>query len=92
LLVAHGAVSEPVAAAMVEGALQRSSAQIALAVTGIAGPTGGSQEKPVGLVFIGCADHRGTVVKEHLFAGNREQIQNKAAHAALVLLWRRLSQ
>ena len=92
LLAAHGAVSEPVAAAMVEGALQRSAAQIALAVTGIAGPTGGSPEKPVGLVFMACADHRGTVVKEHLFTGNREQIQDKAAHAALVLLWRRLSQ
>jgi len=92
LLVAHGAVSEPVAAAMVEGALQRSAAQIALAVTGIAGPTGGSAEKPVGLVFIACADHRGTVETEHLFAGNREQVQNKAAHAALVLLWKRLSQ
>jgi nicotinamide-nucleotide amidase len=92
VLVAHGAVSKPAAAAMVEGALQRSAAQIAVAVTGIAGPTGGSPEKPVGRVLIACADHRGTMVKEHLFTGDREQIQNKAAHAALVLLWRRLSQ
>ena len=56
LLIAHGAVSEPVARAMAEGALQRSRADIAVAVTGVAGPDGGSAEKPVGLVHLAVAE------------------------------------
>lgn len=61
LIAAHGAVSEPVARAMAEGALARSRADIAISVTGVAGPGGGSAEKPVGLVHFGCARRGGPV-------------------------------
>lgn len=91
LLKAHGAVSEPVARAMAEGARLQGKVDVALAITGIAGPTGGSDEKPVGTVFIACSTAGQTVVERHLFSGNREYIQESAAQAALVLLWRTLS-
>jgi nicotinamide-nucleotide amidase len=91
LLAAHGAVSEPVAEAMARGARERAGVDAALAITGIAGPTGGSPEKPVGTVFIACADARGCEVEKKLFGGGRDQVRERAAHAALVLLWRRLS-
>jgi nicotinamide-nucleotide amidase len=91
LLAEHGAVSEPVAAAMALGARDRAGSDLALAVTGVAGPTGGSPEKPVGTVFIACASRHGTVVTERHFTGNRRLIQEKSAHAALVLLWRQLT-
>lgn len=92
LLTAHGAVSEPVAAAMAEGMRKQAGVDIALAVTGIAGPAGGSPEKPVGTVFIACASQRGTSVEKHLFRGDRERVQECAAHGALVHLWRTLIQ
>lgn len=90
LLREHGAVSEPVAIAMAEGARNAGKVDVALAITGIAGPTGGSPEKPVGTVFVACAVGGGTIVERHLFRGNRERVQESAAHAALVLLWRTL--
>lgn len=90
LLRDHGAVSEPVARAMAEGACSRAHVDVALAITGIAGPSGGSPEKPVGTVFIACAVCEQSTVEKHLFRGTREQIQEKSAHAALVLLWRML--
>ncbi len=81
LLEAHGAVSEPVVRAMAVGALNRSRAQIALAVTGIAGPTGGSADKPVGTVWfgwairrVGCSEVR-TKSERVLFAGSRETVR-----------------
>jgi nicotinamide-nucleotide amidase len=89
LLLAYGAVSEPVAAAMAKGARERAKVDVALSITGIAGPGGGSPEKPVGTVFIACATPQGTTVEKHLFAGSRERIQEGSAHAALVLLWRK---
>ncbi len=91
LLAAHGAVSAPVAEAMARGAREKAGVDAALAITGIAGPTGGSPDKPVGTVFIACADASGCVVEKRLFGGGREQVQERAAHAALVLLWRRLA-
>ena len=87
LITDHGAVSEPVARAMAEGALARSHADIAVAVTGIAGPGGGSVEKPVGLVFIGVARHDVPVVVErHIFPGERAGIRHAAVLRALQLL------
>lgn len=87
LIADQGAVSEPVARAMAEGALARSHAEIAVAVTGIAGPGGGGIEKPVGLVFIATARHGGPVVVErHIFPGDRAGIRHAAVLRALQLL------
>jgi PncC family amidohydrolase len=82
-LEAHGAVSETVAAAMAEGARQKAAADIAIAITGIAGPGGGSTEKPVGTVFIAlaCAAHR--EVRRHHFHGDRQAIRLQSVEAAL---------
>jgi nicotinamide-nucleotide amidase len=83
LIEAHGAVSEPVAAAMADGALARSRAAIAVSVTGVAGPTGGSAEKPVGLVCFGLARTGMPVVTERqIFPGDRIAIRAATvAHA-----------
>lgn len=79
-----GAVSEPVAAAMATGALNHSRADIAVAVTGIAGPGGGSVEKPVGLVFMALARRGGDVVVErHVFAGDRDAVRLATVRRAL---------
>ena len=84
VLEAHGAVSEPVARQMAEGALTRAEVDIALSCTGIAGPGGATPGKPVGLVFIGCA-RRGaaTVVERHVFAGDRAAVRAATVAAAL---------
>jgi nicotinamide-nucleotide amidase len=87
LIDENGAVSEPVAHAMAEGALARSRADIAVAVTGIAGPGGGSAEKPVGLVFIGTAKKGDrTIVQRHVFPGDRADIRQATVLRALELL------
>ena len=87
LIAEHGAVSDPVARAMAEGALAHSYADIAVAVTGIAGPGGGSVEKPVGLVFIGAAKKGDpTVVERHVFPGDRAGIRQATVRRALELL------
>lgn len=91
LLEAHGAVSEPVADAMARGALQEAGVDVAVAVTGIAGPTGGTPGKPVGTVFMACATSERCVVEKHHFRGSREGIRERAAQAALTLLWRVLT-
>jgi len=76
LIAAHGAVSEPVAAAMAAGALRRSRAGIAVSVTGVAGPGGGSAEKPVGTVWFGCAQHGSAVHTERVvFPGDRSAVR-----------------
>ena len=87
LLEAHGAVSHPVAVAMAEGALKKSGADFALSLTGIAGPGGGSMEKPVGLVFIALA-RRGntTLCKEFRFPRDRETFKQLATQTALDML------
>ncbi|MCC6718117.1 MAG: CinA family protein [Acetobacteraceae bacterium] len=93
LIAAHGAVSEPVARAMAEGALARSRAQLAVAVTGVAGPGGGSAEKPVGLVWFGCArTGQPTVSARKLFPGDRTDIRRLTVAEALAMLTRRLAQ
>ncbi len=89
-LKAHGAVSRETAAAMAEGVRKACRADIGLSVTGIAGPTGGTEAKPVGLVYLGLADAEGTVVEEQRLRGNRLMIKERAAQWALYLLYRRL--
>ena len=92
LIEAHGAVSEPVAQAMAEGARRSANADYALSTTGIAGPGGGSEEKPVGTVFIALATKLGpTVVERHRFGNNRENFKDHATQAALNLLRRAIS-
>jgi nicotinamide-nucleotide amidase len=83
-LAAHGAVSQPVAVAMAEGALRHSHADWALAITGVAGPTGGSAEKPVGTVcFAWAGRDDGTTTETWHFAGEREAVRAQAAARAL---------
>lgn len=81
-----GAVSEECARAMADGARKRLGATIAVSVTGIAGPGGGTARKPVGLVYIGIADPDDTMVERHHFSGDRATIMNAAASRALDLL------
>jgi nicotinamide-nucleotide amidase len=85
-----GAVSEEVARAMAQGALARSTADLSLAVTGIAGPGGGTEAKPVGLVHIACARREvGVLHERHVFSGNREAVRLATLETALDLLKRR---
>ncbi|MBE0531638.1 MAG: CinA family protein [Rhodospirillales bacterium] len=87
LIAVHGAVSEPVAEAMAEGALVHSPADIAVAVTGIAGPTGGTPEKPVGLVHLAAARRGGAMLHErHVFGGDRTAIREQTVEAALRMI------
>lgn len=90
LLAAHGAVSEPVAAAMAEGLRARARVDVALAVTGIAGPDGGTAEKPVGLVCFAVAGPDGTIQRTSRFTGDRVVIRSLAATTVLDLLRRYL--
>lgn len=86
-----GAVSEQTAGEMAKGAARVANADVGLSTTGIAGPTGGTPEKPVGLVYVGCAIGDEVVVEECRFQGTREVNRNAAVEAALQLLWRKLS-
>ncbi|HEX2695880.1 MAG TPA: nicotinamide-nucleotide amidohydrolase family protein, partial [Acidobacteriota bacterium] len=86
----NGAVSPPVAEAMARGVRARSGADLGLAVTGIAGPGGGSEDKPVGLVFTALAWKGGVSVERNLFRGTREIVRSQAAQKALDMLRRRL--
>lgn len=87
LLKARGAVCEEVARAMAEGARDRADARFAVAVTGIAGPGGGSAERPVGLVHMAAAHREGpTEHRRHLFSGDRTAVRLASVEAALVLL------
>ncbi|HEV2350069.1 MAG TPA: competence/damage-inducible protein A [Terriglobia bacterium] len=90
LLEQNGAVSKPVAQALAEGIRRRSGADIGLGITGIAGPTGGSSEKPVGMVFISLADEHGTQIREFRFPGTRERIRHYASQTALEMIRRRV--
>ncbi len=83
----HGAVSPEVAAAMAQGAKRVANADVGLALTGIAGPSGGSEEKPLGTVYVALARPDGTTeVKHHVFPGDRPRIQMLAAYAGLQLV------
>ncbi|HNR32383.1 MAG TPA: CinA family protein [Candidatus Hydrogenedentes bacterium] len=90
-LAAHGAVSEATAREMAIGARERFAADYALAVTGIAGPTGGAPEKPVGLVYAALATAEDVVVRRHDFEGDRDAVKRQTADAALELLWEALA-
>ena len=83
LIEHHGAVSEEVARAMVQGAISRSCAQVALAVTGVAGPSGGSADKPVGTVWFGWATPAGVVSDLRRFEGDRRHVREAAVQHAL---------
>lgn len=82
----YGAVSEQVAYEMANGSAMVTKADVTVSVTGIAGPDGGTAEKPVGLVFIGCCVRGRTVVKEYHFMGNRAKIREATVSAALTLM------
>ena len=89
IIAVHGAVSEPVARAMAAGVLAHSPAQLAVAVTGVAGPTGGSAEKPVGTVWFGWATPQGVFTEHRRFPGDRAAVrQATVAHALAGLLQR----
>ena len=89
LVAAHGAVSAEVARAMALGALARSQAQLSLAVTGIAGPGGGSDAKPVGLVHLACATGSGVQVREERYGDiGRDNVRAAALRTALEMLAR----
>ncbi|WP_332657694.1 CinA family protein [Brevundimonas sp.] len=91
LIETHGAVSEPVARAMAEGAVSRSAATVSVAVTGIAGPGGGSDEKPVGLVHFAASGPSGLIHAEHRFGDlGREAIRLESVRVALRLLLDRM--
>ncbi len=88
----NGAVSDIVAAAMAEGALAQSDATFSISVTGIAGPGGGSKDKPVGLVYLAVAQTgEDAVVKRYVFAGSRTDIRRAAVAAGLELLLSRIT-
>lgn len=86
LIEAHGAVSEPVARAMAEGAIARSRARASVAVTGVAGPTGGSPEKPVGTVWFGWSVDGRVRTERRRFDGDRATVRAATVHCALMTL------
>jgi nicotinamide-nucleotide amidase len=91
LLLEHGAVSEPVAIAMARGACAALGTTVGVATTGIAGPTGATDGKPVGLTYIAVAGSDGTCeVRRYTFPGGRDDVRRRATLAALNLIWRKL--
>lgn len=85
-LLAHGAVSEETAREMAAGAVKAYGSDVAVAVTGIAGPGGATDQKPVGLVYIAVADGPRTIVTRNLFKGGRDEVRRQAASEAIRLL------
>jgi nicotinamide-nucleotide amidase len=90
LMFKHGAVSAPVARAMASGARRRAKATYGVGITGIAGPAGGTAEKPVGLVYVSLAGPGGIEVRKSLFFGARNEVKFQSCQRALDLLRRRL--
>jgi nicotinamide-nucleotide amidase len=91
MIAEHGAVSAPVAEALAKGIRKRTGATLGLGITGIAGPTGGTETKPVGLVFIALSDPHKTEVVERTFRGDRVRIREWASQMALDMVRRRLA-
>ena len=90
ILMTHGAVSEETARAMAEGVCKKSGARLGLSSTGIAGPTGGTKYKPVGLVYMGvCFDGITTVVKR-VFSGSRQKVRNQTVETVFLEVKKRL--
>ncbi len=89
-LESYGAVSEETAREMAEGGAKAAQADACLAVTGIAGPDGGTEKKPVGLVYIGCFVKGNTVVERNVFSGTRREVREQSVSTALELLKRQL--
>jgi nicotinamide-nucleotide amidase len=90
LLDSFGPVSKETAAALAEGIRERTGSTLGLSVTGVAGPSGGSVETPIGQVFVALADGKETEVRERRFSGDRERVRNQASSMALDLVRRRL--
>lgn len=90
LLAKHGAVSREVAAALAEGIRKRCKATLGIGITGVAGPSGGSEQKPVGLVYHALASERDTQVEERNFPGDRKRVRWFASQMALDMVRRRL--
>jgi nicotinamide-nucleotide amidase len=90
LIATHGAVSEQVAGAMAAGIRKRAGSTFGVGVTGVAGPGGGSPEKPVGLVYIALADDSQTTTRKFIFPGDRQFIRTLSVNAALDMLRRRI--
>ncbi len=90
ILERHGAVSDECARAMASGCRQVFRSDLAVSVTGVAGPDGGTPEKPVGLVFVALADARGSVCRRFLWGGDRVTNKQESAQAALGMLAQRL--
>jgi nicotinamide-nucleotide amidase len=88
VLAAHGAVSEPVAVAMAAGVRQRAGVEVGVGITGVAGPGGGSEAKPVGTVVLAVAWPGGHRARQHLFLGARAQVKYQASQSALDMLRR----
>ena len=86
VLATKGAVSSECATAMAEGARRRLNTDLAVSITGIAGPGGGSAEKPVGLVWFGLASKSGTTTEKKIFPGDRQAVRTAAIEHALTLL------
>ena len=90
LILKHGAVSAEVAKAMADGIRHSTGATMGLGITGIAGPTGGTEKKPVGLVHIAVTDDQGTDALERVFRGDRERVREWASQQALDMVRKRL--
>lgn len=91
LLEEHGAVSEPVAVAMAVGARELMKTDIAVSVTGLAGPDGDDRGNPVGLVYIGYTDNNITICKKCYFEGERESVRQQAVETALSIILQEVS-
>jgi len=84
-LLKYGAVSKECVKEMLDGVIKMAKADSAIAVSGIAGPTGGTDEKPVGTVYIGIIHKNKTIIEHHIFKGDREAVQEQAKDTAIAL-------